>query len=333
MKINDPLLIDFLNENGLDECYYDQVISRYFFIIDDTITDQDIKKDISSARKSDFSPKCYFLDDHEFKFINSNLFREHKILPIDGASVMSVLCLELQDEDLILDLCCSPGAKLSVISTLIKRGKGSVTGVDNSKKRLEICRSLCKKFKLFNVRLFNIDGTKFDSPPHLLLSPPAKPFKYPIDKKPFYSSSIFRKHPGYLSEKCLYDKVLVDVPCTNDGSIKMMKEKYKCYWKFNSYEDCTREFLEELKILQYKLLERGFFLLKSGGILIYSTCSLSQEQNFDIVKKFVGNYYNEVIQLNFPETIHEKLRDKNNILILPNDFGFGALYIARFSKK
>jgi 16S rRNA C967 or C1407 C5-methylase (RsmB/RsmF family) len=333
MKKEEPLLLDFLGENGRDASYYDQKIMRSFFVIDEKITDLDIKKDIPSAQMSCFSSRCYFLDQQEFKFRNSFLYNEHKIIPIDGASVIAVLCLELKCDDLVLDLCCSPGAKLTLISSLLKGGKGSVTGVDKSKKRLEISRSLSKKFKLPNVRLFNHDGTKFNIAPHVSLSPPAKPFIYDIDKKPFHSSGIFRKRPGNLIDVCQYDKIIVDVPCTNDGSIKLMKENYSCGWKSNSFGNHSKESLVNLITLQYKLLERGFILLKPGGILIYSTCSLSQEQNSFILRKLMANYGDEVIPLNFPENVHEKLNNKYSFLISPEEFGFGALYIARISKR
>ena len=205
--------------------------------------------------------------------------------------------------------------------------------MDKSKKRLGICRSLCKKFKLPNVRLFNHDGSKFDIAPHVSLPPPMKPFTYDIDKRPFYSSGIFRKYPGRLDDFCQYDKIIVDVPCTNDGSIKLMKEKFSCAWKLNFFADFSKESLTDLISLQYKLLERGFLLLKPGGILIYSTCSLSCEQNAEVVQKLKSNYGDDVVPLDFPEKIHEKLSNKNCILILPDEFGFGALFIARLSRK
>ena len=124
LKEKEPLLYDLLRENGFSESYYEQKIMRSFFVIDEKIADHEIKEDIPCAQMSSFSTKCYFLNQQEFKFRNSSLYQKHKIIPVDAASVIAVLCLELKNDDLVLDLCCSPGAKLSIISALIKGGNG-----------------------------------------------------------------------------------------------------------------------------------------------------------------------------------------------------------------
>lgn len=50
------------------------------------------------------------------------------------------------------------------------------------------------------------------------------------------------------------------------------------------------ESLEKLYQLQFDLLSRGFELLAEGGILIYSTCSLSRRQNEDVICKFLEKW-------------------------------------------
>ena len=42
--------------------------------------------------------------------------------------------------------------------------------------------------------------------------------------------------------------------------------------------------------LKYKLLEKASTLVKNGGIVVYSTCSIEPEENFDIVNKFLQNH-------------------------------------------
>ena len=85
----------------------------------------------------------------------------------------------------------------------------------------------------------------------------------------------------------LFDYVLVDAECSTDGSLKHMKERLKDD-EANREEsntlltDQTR--LADLVDLQRRLIQSGFRLLKSGGSLVYSTCSLSHDQNEKVVQ-------------------------------------------------
>ncbi|XP_010550470.1 PREDICTED: uncharacterized protein LOC104821331 [Tarenaya hassleriana] len=92
---------------------------------------------------------------------------------------------------------------------------------------------------------------------------------------------------GYRS--CGYDKVLVDAECTHDGSIKHI-QKFE-QWGWATFErrvlDAERTD-RDLTALQLKLLRNGFRLLKAGGTLIYSTCSLTLAQNEDVVDLFLA---------------------------------------------
>jgi len=104
-----------------------------------------------------------------------------RLYGIDISSAAAVVALNVQAGDHVLDLCCAPGAKLSMISDALvaaegggdidKEGPfaGSVTGVDIASSRLPACRTLCKKYNLGNVRLFLDDACVFNC-----LAPPAR---------------------------------------------------------------------------------------------------------------------------------------------------------------
>lgn len=104
-----------------------------------------------------------------------------KLYGIDISSAAAVVALGVEAGDHVLDLCCAPGAKLSMISdalvcseSLIEAGEegplsGSVTGVDIASARLSACRTLCKKYELGNVRLFLDDACVFNC-----LAPPPR---------------------------------------------------------------------------------------------------------------------------------------------------------------
>jgi 16S rRNA C967 or C1407 C5-methylase (RsmB/RsmF family) len=63
---------------------------------------------------------------------------------IELSSAAVVAALDPQEEDFILDLCCSPGAKLCFIGDFCKH----VIGIDINETRLNVCRNIVKKYQL-----------------------------------------------------------------------------------------------------------------------------------------------------------------------------------------
>ncbi|XP_073008836.1 uncharacterized protein [Typha latifolia] len=84
-----------------------------------------------------------------------------------------------------------------------------------------------------------------------------------------------------------YDKVLVDAECTHDGSIKHIQKFEFWGWKTFQRRVLDAERTDNLLHLQLQLLCNGFKLLKVGGSLVYSTCSLTYAQNEDVVEQFL----------------------------------------------
>nr|CAD1832093.1 unnamed protein product [Ananas comosus var. bracteatus] len=85
-----------------------------------------------------------------------------------------------------------------------------------------------------------------------------------------------------------YDKVLVDAECTHDGSIKHI-QKYEFWgWKTLQRRVLDAERTDNLLNLQLQLLTNGFRLLRVGGSLVYSTCSLTVAQNEGVVEQFLS---------------------------------------------
>ena len=104
--------------------------------------------------------------------------------------------LNVQRGEHVLDLCCAPGAKLAMIAGLIGQ-RGSATGVDISKARLNACRTLLRKYRLQQVRLFEADGATFRIPP---------PSSAAADSRAFYSTVRVLSSDGPYH----YDKVDTD---------------------------------------------------------------------------------------------------------------------------
>lgn len=68
----------------------------------------------------------------------------------------------------------------------------------------------------------------------------------------------------------------------------MVKAREAHGWAEFARRHMTGERLAALETLQRRLLENGFRLLRPGGRLVYSTCSLAKRQNEDIVRWFLG---------------------------------------------
>ena len=79
----------------------------------------------------------------------------------------------------------------------------------------------------------------------------------------------------------LADAVLLDAPCTGTG---VLSKRADLRWRRDE------EGLKNAVELQAQLLEEAANMVKRGGRLVYSTCSLEPEENMEQVKKFLENY-------------------------------------------
>jgi 16S rRNA (cytosine967-C5)-methyltransferase len=80
-----------------------------------------------------------------------------------------------------------------------------------------------------------------------------------------------------------FDRILVDAPCSNTG---VMRRRVDLRWRISPEE------ILRLQQTQLDLLKLAAKKLKSGGVLIYSTCSLEPEENSEVVKEFLRGHKN-----------------------------------------
>ena len=92
-----------------------------------------------------------------------------------------------------------------------------------------------------------------------------------------------------------FDKILVDVPCSGYGVIR--KKPEILYSK-------NKENIEELAKLQLEILNSAADILKDGGELIYSTCTITDEENTNNIEKFLKEREEfKVEKLYIPENV------------------------------
>jgi len=72
-----------------------------------------------------------------------------------------------------------------------------------------------------------------------------------------------------------FDRILLDAPCSNTG---VLRRRPDAKWRLKA------EDIRQLAELQKELLNRAVALLKPGGMLLYSTCSIEREENEDVVR-------------------------------------------------
>lgn len=84
-----------------------------------------------------------------------------------------------------------------------------------------------------------------------------------------------------------FDRVLADVPCTGTGTLS---KKPDIKWKKDIFD------LRKMNDLQYKLICKAAEMVKPGGYIVYSTCSIEPEENYEIVKKFLQNHTDFVLE-------------------------------------
>lgn len=122
-----------------------------------------------------------------------------------------------------------------------------------------------------------------------------------------------------------FDRILVDAPCSGLGVIRRKPEI-----KYNK----TEKDIHALTIIQEELLETAYRLVKRGGVVVYSTCTVDYDENEGMVQKFLAKH--DDVSLLPLETFKEieAVNVNNHLLqVLPQHFGGDGFFVAAFEKK
>ncbi len=84
---------------------------------------------------------------------------------------------------------------------------------------------------------------------------------------------------SHLMEHTSFDKILLDAPCSGEGLIDLRQPKKLDTWSVAH--------IRRLSVLQKRLLSQSWQLLKPGGRLVYSTCTLAPEENEAVIDWFL----------------------------------------------
>ncbi|WP_246059430.1 16S rRNA (cytosine(967)-C(5))-methyltransferase RsmB [Paenibacillus lautus] len=129
-------------------------------------------------------------------------------------------------------------------------------------------------------------------------------------------------------EPASFDRILLDAPCSGLGVIR---RKPDLKWG-KSQED-----IHEIAALQLRLLESVSTLLRPGGLLVYSTCTIEPLENEGVVSAFLeGHSEFEIAEdgLGALSRLEEKsLQRGGGIQILPQHYHSDGFYIARLGRR
>ncbi|MGX1983284.1 RsmF rRNA methyltransferase first C-terminal domain-containing protein [Thermolongibacillus altinsuensis] len=78
-----------------------------------------------------------------------------------------------------------------------------------------------------------------------------------------------------------FDKILVDAPCSGEGMFRKDEEAIQ-FWSCDHVKKCAEK--------QRYILEHAYEMLKEGGILVYSTCTFSPEENEQTIESFLKHH-------------------------------------------
>ncbi len=118
----------------------------------------------------------------------------------------------------------------------------------------------------------------------------------------------------------LFDRVLADVPCLGSGTLS---KKPDIKWKKDLLD------LKRITELQYNLLLKAAAMVKPGGVLVYSTCSIEPEENGEIVNKFLINNSNFKLQNASDKFVQELIDENGCIQTLPHIHHMDGAFAAK----
>jgi len=197
-------------------------------------------------------------------------FQEGFFYVQDPSTLLAVHVLEPKPGESVLDYCSAPGGKTTFIAQLMEN-RGRIVARDTSLERLKLLQENCVRLGVVCV-----EGELPEPSAHSASPAP------------------------------LFDKVLLDAPCSNSG---VMRRRVDLRWRIRPEE------IERLRATQLELFHSAARRLKPGGTLVYSTCSLEPQENSEVVKEFLRE--------------HAEFKLESERELLPFEDGVDGAYAAR----
>jgi 16S rRNA (cytosine967-C5)-methyltransferase len=218
-------------------------------------------------------------------------------LPADGsffvqdeASQLVAVAAGARPGERVLDLCASPGGK-TVAMAADMADRGLLVACDVRAKRVNLLRDTVRSSGSRCIRLTRV----------------------PTD--------------GPLPFGPVFDRVLVDAPCSGLGTIRRDPD---IRWRRHEQD------LLRLAADQFALLERAATALRAGGRLVYATCSSEPEENEGVVDAFLSRHPDFVghdLRTDGAPLLQPLLDDRGMMRTLPSSHGLEAFFAAMLLRR
>jgi 16S rRNA (cytosine967-C5)-methyltransferase len=161
----------------------------------------------------------------------------------DEASQLVARVLDVKNGERVLDLCAAPGGKTTLMADRAD-DDAMIVAADRSESRMETVVGTTRLQQLKSIEPVLLDAVK---------------------ELPF--------------ESRVFDKVLVDAPCSGTGTLRRNPE---IRWRL------TPPDIDAFAEVQKQILSRAGDAVKAGGRLVYSTCSVEREENERVIEEFLA---------------------------------------------
>ena len=129
---------------------------------------------------------------------------------------------------------------------------------------------------------------------------------------------------GWLPEQ--FDAVLLDAPCSGEGTVRKDEDAMKNW---------TQASVLEIADTQKDLIESAFHALKPGGVMVYSTCTLSTEENQQVCQH-LKDTFGDAVEFESLENLFEgakaALTEEGFLHIFPQVYDCEGFFVARMRK-
>ena len=175
----------------------------------------------------------------------------------DEAAQLIPLLIDPQPGDRVLDACAAPGGKTTHLAQLMKN-HGTIVALDRHQGRLDRLVSNCARLGISIVQPVHHDLTASSG-----------------HDRTNHVSTTRLTVPALLTQP--FDRILLDAPCSALGILRRHPEG-KLIKSLSA--------IQHAKALQREILDRVSNLLRPGGILVYSACSVEPEETTEIISGF-----------------------------------------------
>jgi len=149
----------------------------------------------------------------------------------------------------------------------------------------------------------------------------AERLKYNLQKQGVGSVNVMLEDARKLSDFFSFDKILLDAPCSGSGTMSIFDKNF------------NEELINRSGKTQEDLLRKALKILKPGGEMIYSTCSILSQENENVLKKVLKKSNAEIIPIKPIEGVPILPTSIDGVMcVCPNEF-YEGFFVAKIRKK